>query len=852
MNYNENGLKNRQNSLNKTNVSNTVFVVISLFFAVCFLFFIYNSCIQALSSFVRVMNDIQDITTMNLRSDGKKTVVLDTNGQVIQYLFSSYEDSTYVYRDEISDSAKNAFIAYFDPNFYNDNELNIDSMISDIKNEYYSSYDNEYETTGIKMKRTITQRLLQNQMFYMEAYDGIVDRIKSNIKEQVWAMQLQNNVHKESVLEMFLNTINFGNNVVGIQDAAQKYFEKNASELSAAETSVLIPLSIDANAYDPILKQKENSRIAKNVLKSMLTNEFITESEYEDALGDNVYTRISPSYSKANAISQDAESCYINATVKKIISDLMNYSNLTQTQAYNAVYRGGLSIYTCQNKDIQERCNEILNDDSNYPEELSFYVKYNLECQDDEGTKMTYAFLDLKSYAKREKKKKISHYFSKKKDAEELIQSFEKYIKKSGYKILDSRVNITKQPQSSLVLIDHTSGKVEALIGGRNQDFSVDNLNRASVVLRQPGTVLSSLAVYAPALDYSNYTLSSIQNDTIYKFPDRTDEVQNYDEFHKGLVTMRKSIRDNVCVSAVKFLDDISYQTGFDFLSHLGISSIVKSGTDINGNEVTDLNSSLAIGTMVNGISNLELTNAYATIANGGTYNEPLFYTRVLDKKDNVIFEKENKKTRVMRESSAWLLTSAFEDSINEGYAKKSKLEDSSMACAGQAGTNETNTDYWFEGYTPYYTCGVWLGNDEGLTLDKNKFAGNLWKKVMSEVIVYKHEKNVEFSKPADIIERTVCNKSGLLSIPNVCGSENSGAKEYVEYYRNGTEPTKSCDCHVSLKIDKNTNKLATNETKEEDISERTFIVKSEVGLTLDSPYLLTHELKKEMRNNGN
>ena len=200
----------------------------------------------------------------------------------------------------------------------------------------------------------------------------------------------------------------------------------------------------------------------------------------------------------------------------------------------------------------------------------------------------------------------------------------------------------------------------------------------------------------------------------------------------------------------------------------------------------TDANLPLALGGLTNGVTNVELCAAYATIANSGNYIEPLYYTKILDHNGNVLIEKTSAGRSVIKESTAWLLTSAMEDVVTQGTGTACQLDN--MTVAGKTGTTDAYNDLWFVGYTPYYTCAVWSGfdNNEKLPEDARNFHKNLWKKVMTRI----HEglPDRDFEMPASVEKISICSETGLLP--------RAGCPVITEYFDIGDVPTEYCGQH--------------------------------------------------------
>ena len=266
----------------------------------------------------------------------------------------------------------------------------------------------------------------------------------------------------------------------------------------------------------------------------------------------------------------------------------------------------------------------------------------------------------------------------------------------------------------------------------------------------------------------------------------------NYDKSFGGFTSIRWAITKSINIVTVKTLQDIGVDLGYKYAEDFGISTLTDS----------DKNLSLALGGLTKGVTNLELTGAYATIANGGVYLEPKFYTQVLDHDGNVLLDKTTTQdTRtVIKDTTAWLLTDAMKDVLTQGTGKLARF-DSQIAQAGKSGTTTSNRDCLWAGYTPYYTCVVWGGYD-----DNSKQSGkltsypkNIWRNAMSRI----HEglETKDFVQPDGITNTTVCSKSGLVPLEGTCDNDPRGSMLTTEYFDTDTVPTDSCDHHVALEI---------------------------------------------------
>ena len=248
---------------------------------------------------------------------------------------------------------------------------------------------------------------------------------------------------------------------------------------------------------------------------------------------------------------------------------------------------------------------------------------------------------------------------------------------------------------------------------------------------------------------------------------------------------MRYSIEHSINVAALNTITDIGPQTAYDYLINFGFSTLVNYDND-NFPGMTDVLPSTALGGITRGVYNIELTAAYATIANNGTYIKPILYTKVVDHDGNVLIENTSVSRSVIKDSTAYLLTSAMEDVVKKGTGTACQLDN--MTVAGKTGTTEDYNDLWFVGYTPYYTCAVWSGydNNEKIPEDARNFHKNLWKKVMTRI----HEglEDKDFEMPSSVEKASVCSETGLLP--------RAGCPTITEYFDISSLPTEYCDEH--------------------------------------------------------
>lgn len=843
MNY---GKKEIDSKIDKINSSNKkIFNKIKLnvkIFAVIIVFTLILCAVFSGVGIVRGLTDsAPDINEENIMPDGYPSIIYDANGKKVQKLMGINANREYKKITDIPECVQNAFVAIEDARFYKHSGVDLQGILRAV----FSALSDEKMTQGAS---TITQQLLKNQVFGGGNEKSFFGKVSRKIQEQSLAIKLESTIDKKKILEYYLNTINLGQNTMGVETASKRYFGKSVSKLTVSEAAVLAGITQNPTEYNPITEQQNNEAKRKIILKNMLDQKYITEDEYEEALGDDVYSRIQDiNKEKRTSSYGDINSYYVDAVIENVVSDLKQKLGYTETQAYNAIYREGLKIYTCQDQSLQKICDDVINNDKYYQKNTKSYLSYQLKVKKSDGETELYTEGDVRAFINDAHKKRISFYFKNRKKAEKYIKMFKKKNLDKHDKILSESINLIKQPQASFVLMEQSTGKVRAIVGGRGEKTANRTLNRAASSKRQPGSTFKVLSTYLPALDTSGFTLANVMDDAPYKYPGTNKRVKDWDSSgYKGLTSLRQGIVDSVNIVTVKTFQKVTPQTGFDYLLNLGFTTLVDRRETSDGQIYSDIQLPTALGGLTDGVTNVELTAAYAAIANGGTYIKPVYYTKIVDSKGNVLLQNSKSGKKVMKNTTAWLLTDAMKDVIKRGTGKKAAFKKIKMPQAGKTGTTSDNTDFWFEGYTPYYTAGIWLGYDSMFTQMSGSASKIMWRDIMEKVHKVKKLKNKNFKKPEDIITRKICKKCGKLAVYGLCDRALDGNDIKTEYFARGTQPKESCDCHVKYTFSNSTGNMAETGASAS-TNDKVYLNKDEStykAQTKDTPYLIPGWLK--------
>ena len=730
-----------------------------------------------------VIANAPDVENVDIMPLGYATFLYDDEGNQIRKLAAPDANRLPVSIDQIPLDLQHAVVAIEDERFYEHNGIDVRGILrAAVKGLTSGGHFSEGAST-------ITQQLLKNNVFTNWTNESTqIERITRKLQEQYLAVQIEEKIgDKNVILENYLNTINLGAGAYGVQAASRQYFNKDVWDLNLSECATLAGITQAPTKYNPISNPKENAKRRKEVLQHMLDQEYIDQAQYDEALNDDVYSRIQAAQAEQTQTASNIYSYFEDALNQQIINDLMNIKGYTKTQAQNMLYSGGLKVMTTQSPSIQKILDEEYADPSNYPDYVQYALDYALTVKTPAGEQVNYSKEMMKLYFQNEDPS-FDLLFDSQEEGQTYVDRYKADILSDGSQVVAERVNFAPQPQSSMTVIDQHTGYVKAMIGGRGEKTASLTMNRATDSTRQPGSTFKIVSTYAPALNELGMSLATTFEDEPYNYPSG-QPVKNASGSYSGTTTIRTAIRNSINVVAVKCLEQVTPELGLQYLDNFGFSTLAhgtEADTDANGNVYTDANLPMALGGLTYGITNIDLCAAYATIANSGNYIKPVYYTKILDHNGNVLIENTSAEKSVIKESTAFLLTSAMEDVVQQGTGTACQLDN--MAVAGKTGTTDQYNDLWFAGFTPYYTCVVWSGYDDNQKIpdDARNFHKNLWRKVMSRI----HEglEYRDFQQPSSVEKISICSETGLLP--------RTGCPVIEEYFDVGTVPTEYCDQH--------------------------------------------------------
>lgn len=738
-------------------------------------------CCMGIGAMRGLIDDAPDISEVNIVPVGEATFVYDANGDQLQKLTAPDSNRMPVTIDQIPLDLQHAVVAIEDERFYEHNGIDIRGILRAGVVGITTGHFSEGAST-------ITQQLIKNNVFTDWVNESTLERFERKFQEWYLALELEKQVKdKDVILQNYLNTINLGNGNYGVQAAAQDYFGKDVSDLTLSECTVLAGITQNPTKYNPVINPENNAKRRQEVLDHMLDQEYITKEQYDECLADNVYERIQ-SVEKESESENTTYSYFIDELTEQVIQDLQDKRGYSEQQAYNALYSGGLRIYTTQDPSIQQICDEEYSDPDNFPSGSQVELDYALTLKHANGEEENYSTEMLEQYFIQNESSDFTVLFDSQESAQAHVDAYKAAVMTEGDEVVAETVHFTPQPQSSLCIIDQHTGYVKAIVGGRGEKSSSLSLNRATNTTRQPGSTFKPLAAYAAALNECGMSLATTFEDEPFTY-DNGEPLYNADRQYHGTVTMREAIVHSYNIPAVKCMIEITPELGVEYLQKFGFTTLITEPTEINGGIYDDINASTAIGGITQGVSNLELTAAYAAIANNGTYIKPVFYTKILDADGNVVIDNTPEKTTVIKPSTAYLLTNVMEDVVTEGTG--TRVQFGGMHIAGKTGTTDNYRDLWFCGFTPYYTCSVWAGYDDNTVLPQGTYRTyqqTLWRNIMQRI--HADLPDTDFKMPSTVQKASICTQTGLLAT--------SSCNAVTEYFDIDQIPTQYCSGHYS------------------------------------------------------
>lgn len=511
---------------------------------------------------------------------------------------------------------------------------------------------------------TITQQLARN------IFLGYEKTYSRKIKEMFIAVALEQKYTKQEILEFYLNNVYFANGYYGIESASEAYFGKEAKDLSISQIAFLCSIPNSPNRYDPYKHKDSTLKRRDRILKNMYEDGYISESQYEKSVNEKI--TIMPK--KETTTNDYAETYILKCATEALMKEQgfefkTTFSSDSEKEKYNNEY-----------DELYNTCKKSL-----------YSAGYRI-----------YTSIDM------EKQKQLQDSVSSQ------LSMFTEKTDDGVYKV-----------QGAAVSIDNSTGKVAAIVGGREEDQEGYGLNRAYQSLRQPGSAIKPLLVYTPALE-KGYTPDSTLDDSRMT---GSDAVANAGYSYSGAISLRRAVEKSSNVATYRLYEELGPRSCMKYLEALNFKGLDEKDYEYN---------TTCIGGFTNGATVVEMAAGYATIANDGEYRTPDCIIKITDAKGNDIVPEDTSTKSVYSSSASRMMTSVLQSCVteSEGTANVCKL-DVDMPAACKTGTTNDYVDGWLCGYTPYYTTAVWVGMDTYKSVDNlkgNTYPASIWKNYMDKI----------------------------------------------------------------------------------------------------------------------
>ena len=591
---------------------------------------------------------------------------------------------------------------------------------------------------------------------------------KRKVQEAYLALQLEDAISKEEILEEYLNVIYLGGSSYGVCIAALDYFGKDLDELTLRECATLAGMIRNPSRYNPRSNYYTRNTPevtddrADYVLELMHEQGYITDEEYQQAMNEQLVVQES---SSATSSEMYDNAYYVEYAIYDVVTKMLRVEgdledNSTNRAAMQRQLRtGGYRVYTSLDPAVQEAAQQVITEWDDYPD-MRYSNDSSIRSSLGGGEYLTVV-----------------------------------------------------QPQAAAAVMDYHTGELVAIVGGREEPVQRLQFNRAYQNNMPVGSSIKPLSVYGPAFDLGSSPGTPVLNlpIPILNWQSENGYPNNYGggDF-TGTESMRYAMnRSHNTAAAQALMTYVGIENSVAYLLRLGVDA-----DHINAN-----GAGLALGS--SSLSVIELAAGYGAIGNQGEYLEPYAFTRIENSDGSIYIDiSQVQITRqVFKESTAWMLVDVLKGCVTSGVGTGSRANFRGMEIAGKTGTHSDNTGVTFAGMSGYYSAAVWIGSDNYRPLESNATgstaAAPLWSALMEAVhsVTGCTENRSILTKSATavgLVQATCCAVSGMLPT-SACENDANGYGVNTDYYLAGTEPDTPCNMHRSLTFCRRSRMRATS-----------------------------------------
>ncbi len=648
------------------------------------------------------------------------TRIYDRNGKLLYELYDHQQDRgrrTYVNYKDVSPLLVNATVAIEDRTFWTNSGVDYGGLVR-------AGVTNVQHNGVVQGASTVTEQLINNQFF-----NNKKGNLQVKGEEVVLATGLTQQYPKWKIMEMYLNTVYYGDLNYGAEAAAESYFRLQPkctlgkckpalSQLDLAQASMLAGLPQSPSYYNPTTNKPIALQRQKQVLQSMLELGMITKQQMLDAQKETAKFTFQP-YSVTHHIQAPH---FVNYVIDNVLAPMLG----------NRLVDGGLNVYTTIDLDLEKQIEQLVYD---------------------------------KLYKQQE----------------------DNYLGVYGPLNITNNLN-----NAAVVVMNPKNGEILAMDGSANFNQNTPTMqgqDNAALARRQPGSSFKPI-VYATAFEMGWYPAMIVpDHKTVYPVcktivPPDCYSPQNYDgTFHTQYpMTIRTAVANSFNIPAIDTIEYTGVNNVVNMAGRLGLSEIANLPA---ARQVP----SMAIGS--DEVTPLDMTTAYSTFANKGVRMPQTSVLEITDNTGQVLYKYDvahPKGVRALGEDVSFLISSMLSDKAARyhEFSPGNYLELQDRPAAAKTGTTDHFTDNWTMGYTPYLTVGVWAGNSNNVPMTQNTIgitgAAPIWHDVME---LASHKYNFppdDFVPPSNVHKGVVSATTGLAPHP--------GEATVQDWFIDGTLPT--------------------------------------------------------------